>query len=288
MKPTRLDPSGLGSEKRKCVLDFYARYRTLAKAIKEYVNTSSRSLGLQVNSSWEFTTNPQKVEMFRTWLSSLVADKLLEVSPKFLGKPWLSEYVTLAYDAGTKKAGIDSSFQHEIRTDSLEMIYTRSYGNLKGLGSDIENKLLQVLADGLVRGNHPSVIARKLVKKLNLTKARAASIARSEMANAFAEGQLDGFSSLSKSVRVKLKVEWTTSGSPCPLCAQNAGMVVTIDRAHGLIPYHPNCACIWIPYTEDLVTNSRKVFQVKTLKMPMIFRSGTIVQSRKLLASGLL
>ena len=126
MKSTRLDPSGLGSEKRKCVLDFYTRYRTLAKSIKEYVTTTSRSLGLQVNSSWEFSTNPQKVEMFRTWLSSLVADKLLEVSPKFLDKPWLSEYVTLAYDAGTKKAGIDSSFQNRVRTDSLEMIYTRS------------------------------------------------------------------------------------------------------------------------------------------------------------------
>ena len=43
--------------------------------------------------------------------------------------------------------------------------------------------------------------------------------------------------------------EWSTAGDDmvCPSCGELEGVIMTVKEARGLLPYHPNCRCSWIP-----------------------------------------
>jgi hypothetical protein len=73
-------------------------------------------------------------------------------------------------------------------------------------------------------------------------------IARTEIINAHAEGQLDSFDMLGVE-EVGVVAEWATAGDDrvCEECASIEGELFTVDEARGMIPLHPNCRCAWIP-----------------------------------------
>ena len=67
-------------------------------------------------------------------------------------------------------------------------------------------------------------------------------IARTETAAALSEGTLQGFGQIG----VK-RVQGVSDEEACEYCLENIdGKIFTLDEAHGVIPAHPNCECVFV------------------------------------------
>jgi len=200
---------------------------------------------------------------------------------------WANTYIDTAYKRGMKradsemvKAGIPTSryappgragltveaaFNTPFHADKVGMIYTRTYSSLKGISDSMESTISRELAQGLAEGRSPMTIARSLNNaieqaggSLALTDARgtplraiqrARILARTEvirahhigMINTYKEAGLEG---------VSVKAEWMTAGDDrvCADCESMEGLIFTLEKIENLIPLHPQCRCVALPY----------------------------------------
>jgi SPP1 gp7 family putative phage head morphogenesis protein len=218
--------------------------------------------------TFQFVSSPDKVLAFRQWFQRQVNEGILEVDQ--LEQPWSNEYVNSAYRKGlvhsyleskrdlltdaraysaTEREFLREAFASPETTSKIQMIYTRTYNNLKGFSDEMSTQTSRILADGLAKGLHPEQIAEDMFFSIDgLSQKRAMVIARTEVIHAHAEGQLDGYEKLGVQ-DVGADVEWSTAGDSrvCSECAEMEGQVMKISEARGLIPKHPNCRCAWIP-----------------------------------------
>lgn len=266
--------------------DTTRRMRSLANAVKKFVGEED-SFGLKpreqlkLNARYEFLTSDRKLETFSEWLQQQIDEKLLSVSGGIRGKPWTSKYIQSAYQKGMVRAYVDSkakalaaepkifdaskeqflrdSFGQAETTSKIQLLATRAFEDMRGLGAQAKVELNRILADGVAHGEHPDEIARDMVDSIDgLSRGRANTIARTETIRAHSEGQLDSFQALGVT-ELGVQAEWSTAGddSVCPLCEPLEGVTFTVDEARGMIPRHPNCRCTWIPSELD-ATNSPK------------------------------
>jgi SPP1 gp7 family putative phage head morphogenesis protein len=199
------------------------------------------------------------------------------------GEPWQQQYVTSAYMQGMTRAYVDtnklalagdmeehfaggkeqfltSAFSGQVATDKIRLLATRNMEMLKGVNADMAGKMNRILSDGLIAGDHPTVIARRMNQEIEgITRKRALVIARTEIIHAHAEGQLDSFDAMNVEAVGGL-AEWSTAGDGkvCPKCQPLEGMVLTTQEARGIIPRHPNCRCMWIPAAHWEPTTGQK------------------------------
>ena len=218
--------------------------------------------------TFQFLSSPDKILAFRQWFQRQVNEGILEVDQ--LEQPWSNEYVNSAYRKGlvhsyleskrdlltdaraysaTEREFLREAFASPETTSKIQMIYTRTYNNLKGFSDEMSTQTSRILADGLANGLHPEQIAKDMFFSIDgLSQKRAMVIARTEVIHAHAEGQLDGYEKLGVK-EVGADVEWSTSGDSrvCEECSTMEGVVMKIEEARGKIPLHPNCRCAWIP-----------------------------------------
>lgn len=186
--------------------------------------------------------------------------------------PWTAKYMESAYKKGKLNAYISSqkadfltetkalkaklqetflkkSFNAPELTSKIELLATRSFEELRGVTSAMAQQMNRILAGGIADGSNPRSIAAEMSAAIDtLTDRRALLIARTEVINAHAEGQLDSFQELGVE-DLGVDVEWSTAGDDrvCPECEALNGQTYSIDEARGLIPLHPNCRCSWVP-----------------------------------------
>jgi len=254
------------------------RFRRLAAAITKLL-VEEDALGQKLRQSplvihqvhqFAFHTDPQKLQAFQQWLQEQVSAGVLQTDG-LTGQPWMGKYVQSAYRQGMLRAYTDStkagmmekpdwyagSRQQFLQTafgqpetmQKIQLLATRSFEELKGVTATMSQQMGRILAKGLAAGMGASTIARDMVKSIGaLTRSRAQMIARTEIINAHAEGQLDAFRVLGVK-QLGIQAEWSTAGDAlvCPECAAMEGKVYNTEDAHGLIPLHPNCRCAWIP-----------------------------------------
>ena len=286
----KIDPSRTATLRRAFVSNMTRRFKKLAKKVQalvvandvfglevnepfvlQAIDAQMRSIkyhsGLQVNrQEWRFRNDAEKVTEFRSWLQGEVDSGIL--TSDGLNEPWTNEYVGSSYKKGfgrgytdvnkvpgfqsgfTKDEFLNSAFNQPEVLSKIELIYTRTFSELKGVTDAMGQVMSRTLAGGLAAGAGPRVIARNLRKDIQtITKRRALVLARTEVIRAHAEGQLDSYQRLGITT-VDVMAEWSTAGDDrvCPQCAALEGEIMTIDEARGTIPLHPNCRCAWKPY----------------------------------------
>lgn len=276
------DPTRLFTLRRRFVNEMTRRFDTLAAAIRllvigENVFGITEPIGPNLfvrNTRWTFDTNPEKVRKFKAWLKEQVDSGIL-ISPN-PDKPWTGEYVESAYKTAvnrtysethdklgaslgmTAKEFAAEAFNNKSSVKQIKALYERSYTGLKGITKYMDKKISETLAQGLADGDGARKVANTLVKDVGLAKNRALTLARTELTNAYAEGQLDGFEALGVE-ELGVLSEWLTAGDGrvCPLCASLNQSVYRIEDCRGLIPRHPNCL---LPghYVEGRVTAALK------------------------------
>lgn len=209
---------------------------------------------------------------------------VLQQAGSSVNQVWLNQYIFDSYKRGViraryelKKAGynvpsIDESGGIEIsmatpfHIDRLGLLYTRVYSELKGITDQMDAIISRILAQGIADGDNPRILARKLVAAINgenigelgLTdtlgryisaKRRAELLARTEIIRAHHVATIQEYRNWAI-YGVIVKGEWQTAGDKrvCPKCEKLQGQVFELNVIESMIPAHPLCRCIALPY----------------------------------------
>jgi SPP1 gp7 family putative phage head morphogenesis protein len=122
-----------------------------------------------------------------------------------------------------------------------------SNGIVSKLGEDIRTQSLDIINKGIKESKLPQDIAKDLQTALDMKKARAETIARTETMRSahsasFAQAKRDGYT------------HWLVDSraEACTECQDEYdGQVYTIDDTSSLPPLHPNCACIPVYFFDE-------------------------------------
>lgn len=287
-KVMRRDPTRTTSIQLALMREIKKAFKNLQKDVKDFLveqdalglidrpqNTFSGLLGNVEKRAYQFLTDDKKVEAFNSWFAQQVQANVLSPDPGGrLDTPWVTEYVESSYKRGmvnsylsskqgrlagagvgegTQEEFLRSSFAAPEAMSKVKLLGTRAFGSLKGVTDAMATQMNRILAQGIADGSGADTIAREMLDSIgSLTQSRALTIARTEIINAHAEGQLDAFTKLGVE-ELGVKAEWSTAGDDrvCPECAELEGKIFTMDEARGMIPLHPNCRCAWIPAAPD-------------------------------------
>lgn len=238
--------------------------------------------------AFEFEIDPVKVARFMEWLRTEEEAGILQLvqRARFPGQPntyWTNTYIDSAYmrgirnsDSWLKRAkaggsvtmqlpgGIEQAMSRPIHADRVALIYSRTYEDLKSvtavmnsqIRTQISEGLTTGLARGLAEGKNPRTIARELYKnvegrvdKIGITRARM--VARTEVMNAHNEATMVEYEMAEKAIGQPIMIDVSLGANPCEICVDlEAGSPYERHRAMGLLPAHPNCVCVYLPYIE--------------------------------------
>ncbi len=262
-----VDPTRTLTLRRRLERQLGKRFRRIKGKINDEV-VKKDGFGLRVNRGiFEFETDAEKIDAFRQWLATQIYSGILQVSPntpplQAAEDSWLTEYIDAAYERGLQNTAsgmraqgatiseqfIKGAFSRSIHGNTLKSLYTRTFNALEGITQEMDTQISRVLADGLARGDNPLKIAEVInnrVDKIGITRARI--LARTEIVRAHADAQLNMFEEVGVQ-DVGIIAEFLTAGDSrvCPICAALEGEKYTVKNAHGVIPVHPNCRCVFI------------------------------------------
>jgi len=166
--------------------------------------------------------------------------------------------------------GIDIVMGMPMHVDRVGLLFTRVFNDLKGVTTAMDTIISRVLAQGLADGDGPAFLARKLVAAINGTGMgdlavkdalgrhmpamdRAVLIARTEIIRAHHVATIMEYRNWGLE-GIRVQAEWSTAGDDrvCPLCAAMEGKVFTLDEIEPLVPLHPGCRCIALPWIAEL------------------------------------
>jgi SPP1 gp7 family putative phage head morphogenesis protein len=281
------DPSRTTLQRRAFVVEVVRRLRALKAAVVELVSTEDafglkprqQFSPLKTNARYEFLTSSDKVDAFNGWLQSQIDANVLGVQRG--EDAWTAKYIESSYKKGMMRAYTDAhkkelaakpafynqsreqflkdSFAAPETREKLKLLFTRTFEEMKGMTNAMKGQMSRVLADGLAHGRSAAEIAGDLADRIDVSMARAKTIARTEVIRAHAEGQLDSYEELGVK-ELGIMAEWSTAGDDavCPLCVPLEGTVYKVEEARGLIPRHPNCRCTFIPAFADVKDKGQK------------------------------
>lgn len=279
--PARLDPTRTSAIRRQFIRETRRRFRELYAGLRELI-VELDAFGLEplepgitglqggiAPRAYAFRTSAEKLKLFRDWLSERLKQGLVRVSGEGeAARPWTFPYIESTVkqarlDAWIKvrklrgrmseerEAFIRKAFLQPESASKVRLLALRTFEQMRGVSADVAARMNRAFADALTEGLNPRETARRLVEVTALPRARAETIARTEIIHAHAETTLDSYAELG--VRgVSIQAEWTTAGDDrvCPDCAAREGTVYELEEARGLIPLHPNCRCAWLPLDE--------------------------------------
>lgn len=238
--------------------------------------------------AFAFERSSKKIEDFLQWLQEQIDAGILQVGYlQQIGRggeaAWTNLYILDSYKRGVIRAryelqkagydvpslddtgGVNASMSNLFHADRVGLLYTRVFNELKGITSDMDKLISRVLAQGLVDGDNPRLLARKLVSvvrgsgagDLALTDSlgrfmpamrRASILARTEIIRAHHLATIQEYRNWALE-GVYIKAEWMTAGDSrvCSRCSSLQGKIYTLDEIESMIPLHPECRCIALP-----------------------------------------
>ena len=201
---------------------------------------------------------------------------------------WTNKYIYDSYKRGViraryemKKAGlqipsiddmggIDMVMQLPFHIDRVGLLFTRTFQELKGITAAMDSQISRILAQGMADGDGPRLLARKILSTINGTgvdklgitdtlgrfipaRRRAEILSRTEIIRAHHVATIQEYRNWGV-LGITVKGEWKTAGDDrfCERCASLEGKIFTLDEIEPMIPLHPQCRCIALPYIEEL------------------------------------
>ena len=205
-----------------------------------------------------------------------------------IDKAWTNLYITDSYKRGVIRArfelqkaggnnvpsidatgGIEMSMMIPLHMDRLGLLYTRVYSDLKGITAAMDTQISRVLTQAMADGDDIRTIVKKLIGTINGTglgdlsltdtlgrfipaQRRAMMLARTEIIRAHHQAMIQEYKNWALE-GVVVVAEFLTAGDDkvCAECeALAAGSPYTLDEAMNMIPVHPQCRCICLPFIE--------------------------------------
>lgn len=255
-------------------------------------NVSTFQLNIPERGEFAFTRSSQKVEAFMIWLRRQVDKGLLTIHEyeqigSAANAAWTNLYVADSYKRGVirarqelKKAGysvpsidesggIDVVMGAPFHLDRVGLMFTRVFEELKGITAAMDSQISRVLAQGIADGDGVKVLTKKLLNtiegggdKLGVkdtlgrvipAKRRAEVMVRTELIRAHHLATIQEYRNWGV-LGITVLGEWKTAGDErvCAECEKLEGRHFTLDEIEPMIPLHPQCRCIALPYIKEL------------------------------------
>jgi SPP1 gp7 family putative phage head morphogenesis protein len=246
------------------------------------------------NKAFVYPSSSEKIEAFMVWLKKQVEAGIIQVgeAKQFgtaINSAWMNLYILDSYKRGVQRArdemrkagmnvpaieasgGINAVMNASIfHMDRVGVLFTRTYTDLKGITDAMDMQISRILAQGMIDGDGPALLARKLVATINGTgmgdlgmtdklgryipaMRRAMMLARTEIIRAHHIATIQEYRNWGV-LGIKVLGEWKTAGDSrvCEKCFELEGKVFELSDIEALIPFHPQCRCIALPYIEEL------------------------------------
>lgn len=251
----RRDPSRTTPLQRKFIRTLTREYNAIVKDIAGWIIEDDKG---PTGNSWSLSPKGNILERFLKWLKKRLEIGGIEKTTEGFIQQSYERGINNGIKATVKPAeasALESSgwlkrvLRGRTTVDRLKILRTQAAQKIKSLNEFLTSKVVDSITEGMINGEHPSVIARTIVKELpEVTKTQATRIVRTEVIRAHAEGALDSMEALGVE-SIGVLVEWSTAGDGkvCPKCRPLEGIIIPIARAHGMFPRHPNCRCTPIP-----------------------------------------
>jgi SPP1 gp7 family putative phage head morphogenesis protein len=244
--------------------------------------------------AFNFARNSQKVEEFMKWLKEqekkgIITVKEYEQIGLSIEGAWTNLYIADSYKRGIirardemRAAGMDIPSMLEtggiaaylmsgpFHMDRVGVLFMRTYTDLQGITSAMDSIISRILAQGMIDGDGPILLARKLVAAIEgrgmgslgivtttgrfiPAAQRAVLLARTEIIRAHHLAMIQEYRNWGV-LNIKVRGEWKTAGDDrvCEKCAPLDGQIFDLDTIENMIPYHPQCRCIALPWIEEL------------------------------------
>ena len=244
--------------------------------------------------AFSFPRSSGKIEAFMEWLRQQVERGILTIGQFYqigeaIEEAWTNMYVFDSYKRGIARARsemiragmsipsiIDSGGIEAVlagtpfHMDRVGILYSRVFNALKGITSDMDRVISQILAQGMIDGDGPALIARKLVAAIDgqglgslgifdslgrfiPAKVRAEILTRTEIIRAHHLATIQEYRNWGV-LGITVKAEWSTAKDDrvCEQCASLEGQVFELDEVESMIPVHPQCRCLALPWVEEL------------------------------------
>ncbi len=141
--------------------------------------------------AFNFPRTADKLRAFMDWLNGEIEKGILETAQyqrigSSVEPAWTNLYVQDSYKRGVLRArselrkagygvppssdvfgGIEAILGTPFHIDRVGVLYTRVFSDLKGITATMDTQISRILAQGLVDGDHPRVLARKIVATIN-------------------------------------------------------------------------------------------------------------------------
>lgn len=289
----RMDPTRTTYLQQAFIRELKKRFRALRGEIRRMIVDEdcfglmkrSQEFKITAMTRFAFPRNADKIDGFMDWLRTREEAGILQTGKiRQIGAPiekaWTDVYIVDSYKRGIirsreelRKAGfsvpsleatggIEAAMSGPFHADRVGVLATRAFDGLKGITNAMDHQISQVLAQGMIDGDGPITLARKLTRTisgpvgdLGITdtlgrfipaERRAKMLARTEIIRAHHQGNIQEMRNWAVE-GVKVKAEWATGGDPCEECSSLEGKVFTLDEIQSMIPLHPSCKCVAIP-----------------------------------------
>ncbi|MBK0000300.1 phage minor head protein [Erwinia sp. S38] len=197
------DPTGIDRLERGAMKEFARRMKKVGNAYAAALERIPATLA--VNARYEYQLDPVLLTMTLNDASILVDAVLLEGDQS---NNWFTElYVETAVIRGTAQTFANLTQQSSVYAADreslqallmsepyqrrMELVYARTFEEMKGLTATTKRNMARVLTDGIGRGLNPREVARNLREQVGIETRRANTIARTEMTGALRRARWD-------------------------------------------------------------------------------------------------
>lgn len=228
----------------------------------------------------------EKLTDFINWLKEQVNKGLIEIGEfdqigSGAKSEWTNKFIVDSYKRKELQSryGVEKgAFNAPFHIDRVGLIFTQVFSDLKGITEPMDAVISRILAQGMADGEGPVSLARKIEAAINGTglgdlgitnefisnaiisaKKQSKMIAHTEMMRAYHKSSMQDFKNW-RELGIDTKAEWKTAGDNrvCDLCNALEGRIFTVEEVENMIPLHPECRCIALPYLEELQEYSTK------------------------------
>lgn len=289
---SKYDPTRTLTLRNLFARDMKRRFDRFAKTVKQkIVDENFFGTIITTHAPYNFPISKTRMKEFMDWIDEQIKLGLLEISEweqlgTAIDDAWTNKFVTDSYKRGIMRArselqkagfsnipsidatgGIAVSMMTPIHLQTVGILYIRVFSELKGVTAAMEQQIARILAQGLIDGDGPMLLARKLIATINGTgmgelgitdtlgrfipaKRRAEMIARTETIRAHHQAMIQEYRNWALA-EVYVLAEFLTAGDDrvCGECEElETHNPYTLDEAMGMIPVHPSCRCLCLPY----------------------------------------
>lgn len=166
--------------------------------------------------------------------------------------------------------------------NAIEFMKNHAFEQVKAISNDILSRAKAEVGALLVSKKvvTRAELRKSLQKILDTSRNRADTIAQTELSMAYNRGALQRMDEFNRiSGGNKMRKYWhgfKYSATTCPYCRPRIGNVYAIDDNSEMLPAHPRCRCVWLPFMEGWDTPINTMFTSRANMLNRVYQPDEI------------